>query len=89
MTPDYAIEVLKKMMTEAIILAAPFLMTAMIVGILVSLFQAVTSLQEQTMTFVPKALAVVGVLFIALPWLLRSLLDFTVEMVNRMPLMVH
>jgi len=62
----------------------PFLLSAMIIGLLVSFFQAITSLQEQTLTFVPKALVVVVVVFILFPWLINTLMDYTVETFNRM-----
>jgi flagellar biosynthesis protein FliQ len=89
MSPDYAIELIKKMISLVVLLAGPFLLTAMFVGVMISLFQAITSLQEQTLTFVPKALAVAGMLFILLPFLLRSLMDFTVELINLMPQMAR
>jgi flagellar biosynthetic protein FliQ len=56
---------------------------------MISLFQSVTSIQEQTLTFVPKALAVVGMLVMLLPWMLRTLVEFTTAMIQKMPQMVH
>ena len=69
MNPEFAIELLKTMILQALTIAAPLLVTAMIIGLTVSLFQAVTTIHEQTLTFVPKALAVVGVLLLLLPWI--------------------
>ncbi|MBI3876013.1 MAG: flagellar biosynthesis protein FliQ [Verrucomicrobia bacterium] len=89
MTPEYAIELLKIMMFQAVALATPILLTAMIVGLAVSLFQAVTSIQEQTLSFVPKALAIIALLVLIMPWLLRTLMEYTTEMIQRMPQMVH
>ena len=60
MNAEFAIETIKSLMFQTVALAAPILLTAMIVGLLISLFQAVTSIHEQTLTFVPKALAIVG-----------------------------
>jgi flagellar biosynthetic protein FliQ len=57
------------------------------VGLTVSLFQAVTSLQEQTLTFVPKALAVSALLFLIMPWMVRTVMDYTVEIIEKMPAM--
>ena len=74
MTPEYAIELLKSMIYQALTIAAPILIAAMIVGLAVSLFQAVTTINEHTLTFVPKALAVIGVLLVLLPWIMRSLI---------------
>ena len=62
----------------------PFLLSAMIIGLLVSFFQAITSLQEQTLTFVPKALVVVVVVFILFPWLINTMMDYTAETFYRM-----
>jgi flagellar biosynthetic protein FliQ len=89
MTPEYAIEVLKAMIYLALTIAAPILLAAMIVGLAISLFQAVTSISEQTLTFVPKALAVIGVVLLLLPWIMRSLIEFTVAMIQKMPEMVQ
>jgi flagellar biosynthetic protein FliQ len=88
MTPELAVELIKSMMFQAVSLAAPVLLTGMIIGLAVSLFQAVTTIHEQTLTFVPKALAVVGVLVLLLPWMLRSLIEFITSLIERMPQMV-
>ena len=56
----------------------------MIIGLCVSFFQAITSLQEQTLTFVPKALGVVIVVFVLFPWVTNIMLDYTTEVFNRM-----
>ena len=88
MTPEFAIELVKSMMFQAVALAAPILLTAMIVGLAISLFQAVTTIHEQTMTFVPKALAIVAILVLLLPWILRSLIEFTTALIEKLPQMV-
>jgi flagellar biosynthetic protein FliQ len=89
MNPEFAIELLKSMMFQAVAMAAPILLTAMVVGLLISLFQAVTSIHEHTLTFVPKALSIIVVLVIALPWILRTMIEFTTTMVEKMPEMVR
>ncbi len=89
MTPELAIELIKGLIVQAVALATPLLTAAMMVGISVSLFQAVTSIHEQTLSFVPKALAVSGLLLVLLPWLTRSILDFTQAMIQKMPEMVR
>jgi len=63
MNAAYAADLLKLLMTNAVALASPILLTAMAIGLAVSLFQSVTSIQEQTLTFVPKALAIVALVF--------------------------
>jgi flagellar biosynthetic protein FliQ len=86
--PEFAIELLKTMIYQALSIAAPVLIVAMVVGLAISLFQAVTSIHEQTLAFVPKALAVVGVLLLLLPWIVRSLVEFTTAVIQKMPQMV-
>ncbi len=88
MNPEFATELVKAMMFQAVSLAAPILVTAMVVGLGISLFQAVTTIQEQTLTFVPKALAIVGVLVVLLPWMLRTIIEFTTAVIEKMPQMV-
>lgn len=88
MNPEFATELVKLMMFQAVTLAAPILVTAMVVGLVVSLFQAVTTIHEQTLTFVPKALAIVGVIVVLLPWMLRSIIEFTTSVFEKMPQMV-
>jgi flagellar biosynthetic protein FliQ len=75
-------------MFQAVSLAAPVLLTAMVVGLAISLFQAVTTIHEQTLTFVPKALAVVGILVLLLPWMMRSLIEFTTAVFEKIPQMI-
>jgi flagellar biosynthetic protein FliQ len=87
MNPEFAIELVKTMMFQAVALAAPILITGMVVGLAVSLFQAVTTIHEQTLTFVPKALAIVGVIVLLLPWILRSLIEFTTAVIEKIPQM--
>jgi flagellar biosynthetic protein FliQ len=88
MNPELATDLLKTLMTQAVALAAPILLTAMIIGLMVSLFQSVTSIQEQTLTFVPKALAVVSLLILIMPWILRTLIEYATAMIGKMPQMV-
>ncbi len=89
MNPEFAVELLKTMIYQGLMLAAPILITAMVIGLAVSLFQTVTSIHEQTLTFVPKALAVVGILLLLLPWIVRSLMEFTTAVIQKIPQMVQ
>jgi flagellar biosynthetic protein FliQ len=89
MNPEFAIELLKTMIYQALAIAAPLLCTAMVIGLAVSLFQAVTTIHEQTLAFVPKALAVIGVLLLLLPWIVRSLTEFTTAVIQKLPQMVQ
>ena len=89
MTPEFAVELIKTMMFQAVTLASPILMTVLVIGLGVSLFQAVTSIQEQTLTFVPKVIGVVALLVILLPWMMRTMIEFTRAIIERMPSMVN
>jgi flagellar biosynthetic protein FliQ len=89
MNPEFSVELIKNMMFQAVTLASPILMTVMVIGLSVSLFQAVTSIQEQTLTFVPKVIGVVALLVILLPWMLRTMIEFTRAVLERIPSMVN
>ncbi len=89
MNAEFAIEILKNVMFQAVALAAPLLGVAMVIGLAVSLFQAVTSIHEQTLAFVPKALGVLALLLLLLPWMVRSLMEFTVAVIEKMPQLAH
>ncbi|MDB4794644.1 flagellar biosynthetic protein FliQ [bacterium] len=84
MTIDQSIDIVKNLMMLCLKVSLPFLLSAMIIGLFVSFFQAITSLQEQTLTFVPKALGVVVVVFVLFPWVTNIMLDYTTEVFNRM-----
>ncbi len=88
MDPLFAVETLRTLITTCLLIITPILVVAIGAGLTVSLVQTVTSVQEQTMTFVPKLLAVAGVLVIAAPWMLRHLMEFTVSCFEKMPGMV-
>ena len=88
MSPDSVVELMKGLMAHIMMLATPLLLMGMTVGLMVSLFQAVTWLQEQTLTFVPKALAVSALLFFIMPWMVRTLMDYTKGIFEKIPSMV-
>jgi flagellar biosynthetic protein FliQ len=88
MTPEYAIELLKTTIFQAVALATPILLVGMVVGLAISLFQAVTTIHEQTLTFVPKALCLVALLVVLLPWMLRTVIQFATLVIEKMPEMV-
>jgi flagellar biosynthetic protein FliQ len=89
MNPEFAAELLKALMLQAVAIATPILVTAMVIGLAVSLFQSVTSIQEPTLAFVPKALGIIGLLIVLMPWMLRTMIEFTTTMVEKMPQMVR
>lgn len=89
MNPEFAVEMLKAMIVQAVTLMAPILMTAMAIGLAISLFQAVTSIHEQTLTFVPKAAGIIALLLVLLPWMIRTLIEFTTAVFQKIPQMVQ
>jgi flagellar biosynthetic protein FliQ len=74
---------------EVLFLAAPLLFSALIVGLVVAILQATTSIQEQTLTFVPKVVAILLVLGLLGGWMLSSLGDYTVELFRMIPAMAR
>lgn len=66
-------------------LASPLLSTALVVGLIISILQAVTSVQEQTLSFVPKLFAVGGIFLVLLSWMLNSLMQYTTELFRALP----
>lgn len=69
-------------------LCAPVLLVAVVVGLIISIFQSVTQIQEQTLTFVPKIIACVTTLIICLPWMLNIFITKTNELFDKIPLLL-
>jgi flagellar biosynthesis protein FliQ len=89
MNPELAIDFFKSTVIFSLYTVAPFLVLTLIIGLITSLIQSVTSLQEQTLTFVPKLLGLAALILILTPWLLRSLTEFTITILTRMGTMGH
>jgi flagellar biosynthetic protein FliQ len=89
MNPEIAIDLFKTTVMFALYMVAPFLVAMMVVGLIASLLQSVTSLQEPTLTFAPKLVALAGLALLLTPWLLRSLTEFALSILNRMPGLAH
>ena len=68
-----------------LVLSLPMLLVGLVIGLLISIFQATTQINEMTLTFVPKILAVIVVIIFTMPWLLNMLIDFTARIFNMMP----
>lgn len=89
MNAEVAIDLFKTTVLFALYMVSPFLAVALLVGLVTSLLQSVTSLQEQTLTFAPKLVGMALVLVGLGPWLLRSLTEFTVQIVTKMVELGH
>ncbi len=85
MSIELVIEIYREALRTAALVAAPILGTAMIIGLAVSLLQTVTSLQEQTLTFVPKILGIAFVVGATLPWSLQTLMNFLTLILTHAP----
>jgi len=77
MTPDGVIIVLQDALKVLILVVGPLLATGLVIGLIVSLLQAATQMQDMTLSFVPKIAAAVAVLVIAGPWILQTVVDYT------------
>ena len=88
MTVEQAIDILHSLVGTSLAVISPILIAAMSIGVAVSIAQSVTSIQEQTLSFVPKMLGIVTILVFSAPWMLRTLMQFTTSFLTRMPEMV-
>lgn len=89
MNMEQSIEVLRQLISVSLMVVSPILLGSLLVGLIVSLLQSVTSIQEQTLSFVPKLLAISAILVIGAPWMLRQLMQFTITYISRLPEMVR
>jgi len=87
MNAEAAIDIFKTLVMFTLYVMSPFLAIILLVGLVTSLFQSVTSIQEQTLTFVPKLVALAGVLLLLAPWTLRLLSEFAVQSIMRISTM--
>lgn len=88
MTPETVITVAQQALYVTALLAAPLLLSALAVGLVVGMFQAATQINEMTLTFVPKLLIVGLVLMIGGPWLLKTLMGFTLRLFGEIPTLI-
>lgn len=83
MTPEFVTGLGRQAIETILLVAAPMLLAGLGVGLLVSIFQAATQINEQTMTFIPKIVAVFVTLLIFAPWMIKVLLSFTTSVLTR------
>lgn len=89
MNQESAIEMLRSLITVSLLVNTPIIGAALVVGVVISLLQAVTSIQEPTLSFAPKLIAIGAVIIIGAPWMVRQLMDFTVFFINKIPEMTR
>lgn len=89
MTPEFALDLAQEAVRTALYVAAPVIGLGLLVGLLISLFQATTQVNEPSLQFVPKILAAVAGLIVFGPWMLTNLMDFARRMIALLPAMVR
>jgi flagellar biosynthetic protein FliQ len=89
MNQETAIEMLRSLITVSLTVMTPVILAALVVGVAVSLLQAITSIQEPTLSFAPKLIAIGAVIIIGAPWMLRQLMQFTIFFLNKIPEMTR
>ena len=85
MTDQLVLQIVREAFYYVLIVSGPLLLASLIVGLIISIFQAATSISEQTLTFVPKLLTVFIVTVLILPFMISSLKTFTIELINMIP----
>jgi flagellar biosynthetic protein FliQ len=89
MSQDLCVQIFREFLKVSLILVAPVLMAAIVVGLMVSVFQAATQIHEMTLVFVPKILAIVLCLMILSPWMLNYLVSYTISVFSNIPVYVR
>jgi flagellar biosynthesis protein FliQ len=87
-SPETVVTVGRQALEVTLMLAAPLLLTALAVGLIVGIFQAATQINEMTLSFIPKLLAMAAVLAITGPWMLRTLIEYTRGLIESIPGMI-
>ena len=88
MTTDFVVGLMAEAIKLMLLISAPVLIVGLVVGVAISLFQAVTQIQEMTLVFVPKIVAVMVVLVAALPWMINLLVTYTHNLIVNIPMYV-
>lgn len=87
MTPELVVQLARRSFETILLLSAPLLLFSLVVGLLISIFQTVTSINEATLTFVPKIVAVMVAIIIFFPWMMTYMTDFTREIFSMIAMM--
>ncbi len=88
MTPEAVTTIGQQALWTTMLIAAPLLLSALAVGLLVGIFQAATQINEMTMSFIPKLLVLVGALILAGPWMLSVIVNYTQHIFEQIPTLV-
>jgi len=85
MTPQMVVEIGREALMMTLMVAGPLLLAALVLGLIISIFQSITHFNEMTLTFVPKIVAVAAILMIFLPWMIAKLTDFATHLFELIP----
>lgn len=88
MTPDQILSVFQHALEVVLMLLMVTLIPALVVGLLVSMFQAATQINEMTLSFIPKLIVTIATLMLAGPWMLRLIMDYTQELIKNIPYLI-
>jgi flagellar biosynthetic protein FliQ len=88
MTSEMVMNLVRQALEITILVSAPLLLTALVTGLLVSVFQAATQINEMTLSFIPKLLAIFLALVLAGPWMVNLMVDFTRQLISGIPGMI-
>jgi len=89
MTPDMVVTIGRQALEMTLMLSAPLLLTALAVGLIVGIFQAATQINEMTLSFIPKLLAMAAVLALTGPWMLRHLVEYSRNLIQSIPTLIN
>ncbi|WP_303850641.1 flagellar biosynthesis protein FliQ [Seleniivibrio woodruffii] len=84
MTPDLVIDMLTKALQLSLLIASPMLLFGLIIGLIISIFQSVTQIQEMTLTFIPKIIGVIVAVMLFAPWMLDQIMTYTIQLFSNL-----
>ena len=85
MTPQYVVQIGREAIYVMLLISAPMLLAGLVVGIGISILQAITQIHEVTLTYIPKIIAVTGALILTLPWIMQQIIDLMTRMIMDIP----
>jgi flagellar biosynthetic protein FliQ len=89
MSQDLVVQLFRDLLKSTLILMAPMLIASIVVGMLVSIFQAATQIHEMTLVFVPKILIIVACLMVLFPWMMNFAVSYTANIITNIPLYIR
>jgi flagellar biosynthetic protein FliQ len=87
-TPESVMTIGRHALELTLLVSAPLLLAALVVGLLVSVFQAATQINEMTLSFIPKLIAILGMLVVAGPWMIAMMVDYMRQLLENLPFMI-